>query len=203
MPASYLAVRDSSNRVVGNANFNLYTFAFAKILDFHKSKNYLPNYCTFESSAFAPAKKSTSIKAISSSVNRGDAYSVTLFDNNGNALASQKISFTISGKSYNQTTNSKGVASIKIDLNQGTYTVVSSYAGSSIYAASKLSNTVTVKDTNRFSISEIEAAATNVKNYVLTKRTYKSSNGDACTESFSYDKYLIIKLLSNLNYFCN
>ena len=199
VPASYLAVRDSSNKV-GNANFNLYTFAFAKILDFHKSKNYLPNYCTFESSAFAPAKKSTSIKAISSSVNRGDAYSVTLFDNNGNALASQKISFTISGKSYNQTTNSKGVASIKIDLNQGTYTVVSSYAGSSIYAASKLSNTVTVKDTNRFSISEIEAAATNVKNYVNSHDALPSTVTVANKKlSISQFSYLMTKAVYNIN----
>ena len=199
VPSNYLSVKDGSNKA-GNANFNLYTFAFAKILDFHKSHNNLPNYCTFESSVYAPLKKSTSIKASSNSVNKGDAYSVTLVDNAGNGLANQKITFTLSGKTYTQTTNSKGVASLKIDLNQGTYSVVSSYAGSSIYESSKLSNTVTVKDTNRFSISEIETAATNVKNYVNSHDALPSTVTVANKKlSISQFSYLMTKAVYNIN----
>ena len=135
-PSTYWSVKDSNGKVIGKANFNLYTYSFAKILDFHKSKNYLPNYCTFDSSAFTPAKKATSIKAGSSSIKKGDTYSVTLVDDDGKGLASQKVTFTISGKSYDKTTDSKGVASLKINLNGGTYSVVSSYAGSSTYRSS-------------------------------------------------------------------
>ena len=199
VPSAYLSVKDSSNKA-HNADLNLYTFAFAKILDFHKSHNNLPNYCTFESSVYAPLKKSTSIKASSNSVNKGDSYSVTLVDNSGNALANQKITFTLSGKSYTQTTNSKGVASLKIDLNQGTYSVVSSYAGSSAYEASKLSNTVTVKDNNRFSLSEIEAAATNVKNYVNSHDALPSTVTVANKKlSISQFSYLMTKAVYNIN----
>ncbi len=199
VPSNYLSVKDSSNKA-GNANFNLYTFAFAKILDFHKSHNNLPNYCTFESSVYAPLKKSTSIKASSNSVNKGDSYSVTLVDNSGNALANQKITFTLSGKSYTQTTNSKGMASLRIDLNPGTYSVVSSYAGSSAYEASKLSNTVTVKDNNRFSLSEIEAAATNVKNYVNSHDALPSTVTVANKKlSISQFSYLMTKAVYNIN----
>ena len=199
VPSNYLSVKDGSNKA-GNANFNLYTFAFAKILDFHKSHNNLPNYCTFESSVYAPLKKSTSIKASSNSVNKGDSYSVTLVDNSGNALANQKITFTLSGKSYTQTTNSKGMASLRIDLNPGTYSVVSSYAGSSAYEASKLSNTVTVKDNNRFSLSEIEAAATNVKNYVNSHDALPSTVTVANKKlSISQFSYLMTKAVYNIN----
>ncbi|WP_296856243.1 pseudomurein-binding repeat-containing protein [uncultured Methanobrevibacter sp.] len=199
VPSAYLSVKDSSNKA-HNADLNLYTFAFAKILDFHKSHNNLPNYCTFESSVYAPLKKSTSIKASSNSVNKGDAYSVTLVDNAGNGLANQKITFTLSGKTYTQTTNSKGVASLKIDLNQGTYSVVSSYAESSIYESSKLSNTVTVKDTNRFSISEIETAATNVKNYVNSHDALPSTVTVANKKlSISQFSYLMTKAVYNIN----
>ena len=199
VPSNYLSVKDSSNKAV-NANYNLYTFAFAKILDFHKSKNALPNYCTFESSAFGAVKKSTSIKAGSNSVNRGDSYSVTLVDNSGNALANQEITFTLSGKSYSQTTNSKGVASLKIDVNQGTYSIVSSYAGSSAYEASKLSQSVTVKDTNRFSISEIETAASNVEKYVNTNKVMPSTVTVANKKlTISQFSYLMAKAVYNIN----
>ena len=200
VPSTYWSVKDNSGKVIGKANFNLYTYSFAKILDFHKSKNYLPNYCTFDSSSFTPAKKATSIKASSSSVKKGDAYSVTLVDNNGKALANQKISFTISGKSYSKTTNSNGVASLTIDLKAGDYSVVASYAGSSAYKASKLSKTVTVKDSNKFTLGEIEAAATNVKKYVnnnnVLPNTVTVANKKLSISQFSY---LMSKAVYNIN----
>ena len=52
VPPVYAKVYSSSGKSLGNAEFDLYTYSFAKILDFHKSKNALPNYCTFESSVF-------------------------------------------------------------------------------------------------------------------------------------------------------
>ena len=199
-PSTYWSVKDTSGKVIGKANFNLYTYSFAKILDFHKSKNYLPNYCTFDSSAFTPAKKATSIKAGSSSIKKGDTYSVTLVDDDGKGLASQKVTFTISGKSYDKTTDSKGVASLKINLNGGTYSVVSSYAGSSTYKSSKLSQSVTVKDTNAFTLGEIEAAATNVKKYVDNNDVLPSTVTVASKKlSISQFSYLMTKAVYNIN----
>lgn len=55
VPAGEMAVKNASNENVGNANFNLYTYCFAKILNFYKSDGYLPNWCTFESDVFYDA----------------------------------------------------------------------------------------------------------------------------------------------------
>ena len=52
VPPVYAKVYSSSGKSLGNAEFDLYTYSFAKILDFHKSHKNLPNYCTFESSVF-------------------------------------------------------------------------------------------------------------------------------------------------------
>ncbi|SFL72922.1 Transglutaminase-like superfamily protein [Methanobrevibacter olleyae] len=200
VPSSYISIKYSSNKVA-NVNFNLYTFAFSKVLDFHKSKNYLPKSCTFESSVFGVGtKKATSIKTSSNSINKGDAYSVTLVDNKGKGLANQKITFTISGKSYGKTTNSNGVASININLNEGKYSVVSSFGGSSTYKASKFSNTITIKSNNRFSISEIESAATSVKTYVNSNKVLPSTVTVANKKlSISQFSYLMAKAVYNIN----
>ena len=200
VPSTYWSVKNNSSKVIGKANFNLYTYSFAKILDFHKSKNYLPNYCTFDSSSFTPAKKATSIKAGSTSIKKGDAYSVTLVDANDKGLANQKITFTISGKSYNKTTNSNGVASLTINLNAGNYSVAVSYAGSSTYKASKLSKTLTVKDSNKYTLGEIEAAATNVKKYVDNNDVLPSTVTVANKKlSISQFSYLMTKAVYNIN----
>ena len=97
-PSTYWSVKDSNGKVIGKANFNLYTYCFAKILDFHKSKNYLPNYCTFDSGDFAPAKKATTLKGSSSTITRGKSYKLTLTDGSGNVLSGQKVSFNINSK---------------------------------------------------------------------------------------------------------
>lgn len=53
---------------------------------------------------------------------------------NGNAISNKKISFKINGKTYTGTTNTNGVASVKISLNKkGTYTATSKYAGDGMY----------------------------------------------------------------------
>ena len=52
MPAAEIEVYNSSKAKVGNANFDLYTYCFAKILNFYRTDGYLPNWCTFESDVF-------------------------------------------------------------------------------------------------------------------------------------------------------
>ena len=203
VPPTYVAVKDSAKKTVGNANFDLYTFAFSKILDFHKSKAYLPNYCTFESSAIAStySQKTTTIKAGSTTITRGDPYKITLVDENGKALANQKITMTISGKSYSRTTDSNGAASLTINLVSGKYSVVSSFGGSSTYKSSKLTKTVTVKNsTSRFFLNDIEAAASNVESYVNSKAVLPNTVTVAGNKlSVSQFSYLMSKAIYNIN----
>lgn len=203
VPPTYVAVKDSSKKVVGNANFDLYTFASSKILDFHKSKKYLPNYCTFESSAItvSSSQKATSIKAKSNSITRGDPYTVTLLDSNGKALANQKITFTISGKSYNKTTDSSGVASLTINLASDKYSIVTAFGGSSTYKSSKLSQTLTVKNSSsKFYIDDIELAARKVESYVNSNAVLPNTVTVAGNKlSVSQFSYLMSKAIYNIN----
>ena len=54
----------------------------------------------------------------------------------GNPLSNKKITFTVNGKTYTTTTNSKGVASVNISLNKkGTYSFTVKYAGDNSVAA--------------------------------------------------------------------
>ena len=76
------------------------------------------------------------------------AITVTLRDASGNLVANRKISATVNGKTYTATTNSKGVATIKLSLTAvKTYTVNLKFAGDSYYTASTKSIKVKVTKT--------------------------------------------------------
>ena len=77
----------------------------------------------------------------------GTSYNVKLTDIDGNVLTNQTVSFLINGKLYNRTTGSNGIASININLGAGKYTVVASYAGSSMYGSSSVTSLVEVLST--------------------------------------------------------
>lgn len=65
---------------------------------------------------------------------------------NGNAISGKKISFTINGKTYTATTNSKGIASVKISLSKkGTYTATAKYAGDDMYKTTSTKFSVKIK----------------------------------------------------------
>ena len=66
---NYATVHNSSNQAAGKAGFGLYTFCFAKILDFYKSEGYLPKYCTFDSSVFASSSSGSGSSSPSTSAN--------------------------------------------------------------------------------------------------------------------------------------
>ena len=71
----------------------------------------------------------------------GKYYKVKVLDDNGKIAKGVNVKFTINGKSYTRTTDSKGYASIKISQKPGTYTVTVEYKGF------KASNMVKVKTT--------------------------------------------------------
>ena len=203
VPPASATVKNTSNAVVGTADFSLYTFAFAKILAFHRSDKYLPNYCTFESSAVANSveKNSTILKVNSTSLIRGDQFKVTLMDSKGKKLSNQKITLTAKGKSYSVTTDSNGVASLTINFIEGKYSINSSFAGSSVYKESKISSTVSVKNSSsRFYIEDIEAAANALKSYVNSNGKLPSTVTVANTKlSISQFSYLMSKSICNIN----
>ena len=61
-------------------------------------------------------------------------------------IKNKKVTFTVNGKSYSATTNSKGVATVKISLNKkGKYTYKAKFAGDGTYKAVTKSATLTIK----------------------------------------------------------
>ena len=71
----------------------------------------------------------------------GTYYKVRIYDDYGNVAKGAEVTFTINGRTYSRTTDANGYASIKINLNPNTYTVVVAYKGY------KVSNKIVVKPT--------------------------------------------------------
>lgn len=62
----------------------------------------------------------------------GSKFKVKLVDGQGNPYPGQTVQFNINGMFYNRVTNSNGIASLNINLQQGTYIITSSHNGLSI-----------------------------------------------------------------------
>lgn len=63
------------------------------------------------------------IRLSKSSLYIGDDLTVSFYDHNNNLLANSDVSYTINGKTFNQSTNAKGQISIKMDYAPGTYKI--------------------------------------------------------------------------------
>ncbi|MCR5026278.1 MAG: transglutaminase [Methanobrevibacter sp.] len=96
----------------------------------------------------------------------GTSFKVILSDNEGNSLPNQTVIFTINNNNYTRTTNSDGIASIKINLNSGNYNIVSTYVGTSSYGSSSSTNLVKVLPT--ISGNDIEKYFKNGTQYYAT-----------------------------------
>ena len=88
----------------------------------------------------------------------GDYFKVKLLDSSNNALKNTKVTFTVNGKSYNVNTDSSGIAGLQIRLNDGSYNVVTKFAGTSSYQASSLSTKITMDNTR-----EVESGMSNAQ----------------------------------------
>ena len=105
----------------------------------------------------------------------GDYFKVKLSDSNNNVLKNTKVTFTVNGKSYAQSTDSSGIASLQIRLNDGSYNIVTKFAGNSNYKASSLSTKITMDNTREVESgmgnSQIQSIIDNAKanNVILFK----------------------------------
>ena len=113
----------------------------------------------------------------------GDYFKVKLFDANNNPLKNTKVTFTVNGVSYSKTTDSSGIASLQIRLKDGTYDIVSKFAGNSNYKSTSLTTRITMDNTREvgsgLSNSEIQSIIDNAKpnNVILfTGSSYSNIN---------------------------
>ena len=77
----------------------------------------------------------------------GSKFTVTVKDELNKAVKKAKVKITIDGKTYKKRTNSKGKASISLNLNSGKYTVKTTFDETKNYHKQSATSTVTVKST--------------------------------------------------------
>ena len=77
----------------------------------------------------------------------GSKFKVTLKDKNKKAISKAKVKITVNGKCYEKQTNTKGIASLAINLKSGKYPVLTSFAGTSKYYGESAKSNITVKST--------------------------------------------------------
>ncbi len=142
----------------------------------------------------------------------GDYFKVKLSDKNNEPLTNEKVTFTVNGVNYNKNTDSSGIASLQIRLKDGTYDIVSKFAGNSKYDASSLKTRITMDNTREvesgLSNSEIQKIIDNAKennvilfkgssysniNLMITKSLTLISNVDTTLKSGSSSPVITVK----------
>lgn len=142
----------------------------------------------------------------------GDYFKVKLSDENGNALKNTKVMFTVLKSTYSKTTNANGIASLQINLNDGSYNVTTKFNGNSKYKSSSLTTPITVNNTRvvdvGLSSSEIQKIIDDAKdknvilfmgnsysdiNLVISKRLTLLSNAGTVLKSSSTSPVITIK----------
>ena len=116
---------------------------FNVVFKFSDDDNY---YGSSAKSKVVISKMKTKLTApvVTSHIQKSTYLYVYLKDNNGKALSKKKVTVKIKGKYYKLTTNTKGIAKLKVASKLGTYKVSVKYAGSSYYTSSSVSSKVVV-----------------------------------------------------------
>lgn len=106
-------------------------------------------------------------------------YDVTLKDSNsGNSLADKNVTLTINNVNYNAVTNSKGIASFKLNLNPGNYISNAYFDGDDDYNASN--STFTFKVLSTIKASNLSKYYKGSTQYTAT---FFKSNGERLTNT--------------------
>lgn len=97
----------------------------------------------------SPAKAKVTLKApdVRMYYKDGKKFTVTVKDQSKKAVKNVKVKITINGQAYTKTTDSKGKATVNLNLKSGTYSALTSFQGSSKYEKASIKSTITVKST--------------------------------------------------------
>ena len=90
---------------------------------------------------------------------KGNYFNVTLKDKLNNPIKNQVISISVNGITYSRVTNDFGVASLKIDLNAGSYDVYCRFDGSDAYYYSETNSKIVVLNAISLKLTKINANA--------------------------------------------
>jgi hypothetical protein len=124
------------------ANQGIYTFAVSFLGDEQYNGSFKVCKITInkQTPTLTVPNKSYSASAKTKSI------TATFKSESGNVVANKKVTFTVNGKTYTATTDSKGVATVNVSLNKkGTYSFTAKFAGDNTYAAVSKTAKLTIK----------------------------------------------------------
>ncbi|WP_297983337.1 hypothetical protein [uncultured Methanobrevibacter sp.] len=155
-----LAIFNISNPLAV-ANYNL-------LIDFAGDENYNPSNASVDVK-ITKASTKLYVPKVRSYLTVASYVNVSLMDSNGALLSNKDVLLTVSGKTYNASTNSKGIARIKIPNAVGTFTCTAEFKGDGNYSSSKKSSKITITKMKTI------LSAPAVSSY-MTKNTYLKVN---------------------------
>ena len=120
----------SINQKVGKYNVKI---------SFGGDKNYASSTKTIKAYV-----KSAKIAIKNKKVHRNSNLLVLFKDKDGKAIKKTKVKFKLNGKTFTKTTNSKGIAKLKINVKIGTYKIKTSFKSTKIYGATVFTNKIKV-----------------------------------------------------------
>lgn len=118
-------------------------------------------------------KQDTELKFKSNStLTEGDSLKIKLTDSNGTAIANQTVKVTITDNDksrdhHSVVTNEKGVGTLKLDKDEGKYTVTIKYAGNDKYNSCNSTKKITIEQ----EVAEAEVTSSQ------SSDSYQSSSG--------------------------
>ena len=97
----------------------------------------------------------------------GDDFKIKLIDDENKSISNTKVTFSVNGVTYKDTTDKNGIASLQIRLKDGSYQITTKFAGDSSYNSCSKTTTITVNNTKvvkaGLSGSEIQNIIDNAK----------------------------------------
>lgn len=142
--ASYFETTDGNGQALIS-----YTFSNEGIYSVKLNYGGCDIYESASATIYVNAKRITSIiESYDRTFSKGSSknFTITLCDENGDAIAGQEIIFTVDGKNISKTTDSSGRAGINVASKAGSFDVAVYYAGSDRYTSDSKINEVTVLD---------------------------------------------------------
>ena len=128
-------------------------------------------------------KESTSIASSDAAMcpNLGEYYSITLKDSASKVIANQKVTFTVNGKTYTATTNSKGQAKVYLKFTtEKTYKITIKFNGNNRYKDSSKTNSILVKKSSKtatLTAPKVTIPPKTDKSYTVTLINAVNKNG--------------------------
>jgi parallel beta-helix repeat protein len=161
----------------GNYTVNVHT-----VSDYYNKAGNVEDTITVKDDRTTPAVSAANKTVYLKTIKSGYKYSVTLKDSNNNALANKSVTVVFNGKTYNTTTNDKGVATVTLKATKtGTKKATVKFEGDDEFNA--VTKTASIKITKE--ASKLTAGKKTFKASVKTKKytvTLKSKSGKAISK---------------------